>query len=161
MRRPTLHLGNDPPAGKPQARFWSISVSLRVHLPWRLLPYRNFLSPPNNRCPYHDGEFVRPPLSPSPPVGSAYFLRPPKKIGPNLGKPPPERSGGLHNAPTVTLPACFFASTARRYLLSPAYFAYALDGSFDKISPMCSMEVPACHAPSEVDGQAKYWKPSM
>src|SRR5881296_4247116 len=87
--------------------------------------------------------------------------RPPKKIGPNLGKPPPERSGGLHNAPTVTLPACYFASTARRYLPSSAYFAYALDGSFDKISPMCSMEVPACHAPSEVDGQAKNWKPSM
>src|SRR5881296_3107650 len=52
--------------------------------------------------------------------------RPPKKIGPNLGKPPPERSGDLHNAPTVTLPACYFASTARRYLPSSAYFAYAL-----------------------------------
>src|SRR5438034_570697 len=52
--------------------------------------------------------------------------RPPKKIGPNLGKPPPERSGGLHNAPTVTLPACYFASRARRYLPSSAYFAYAL-----------------------------------
>src|SRR5438552_8671891 len=24
------------------------------------------------------------------------------------GKPPPERSGGLHNAPTGTLPACSF-----------------------------------------------------
>src|SRR5437867_10215644 len=55
------------------------------------------------------------------------LLFPPKKIGPNLGKPPPERSGGLHNAPTVTLPACYFASTARRYLPSSAYFAYALD----------------------------------
>ena len=53
------------------------------------------------------------------------LLFPPKKIGPNLGKPPPERSGGLHNAPTVTLPACYFASTARRYLPSSAYFAYA------------------------------------
>src|SRR5438876_3928705 len=42
------------------------------------------------------------------------------------GKPPPERSGGLHNAPTGTLPACSFASRARRYLPSPAYFAYAL-----------------------------------
>src|SRR5213593_4466051 len=59
-------------------------------------------------------------------TGSCLRFRPPKKIGPNLGKPPPERSGGLHNAPTVTLPACYFASTARRYLPSSAYFAYAL-----------------------------------
>src|SRR5262249_61520324 len=49
---------------------------------------------------------------------------PAEKNRPNLAKPPPERSGGLHNAPTLTLPACSFAPTARRYLPSSAYFAY-------------------------------------
>src|SRR5436309_15190162 len=124
MRRPTLHLGNDSPAGNhtqdsgaSRTPFASTSpgaccltgTSFRLRIIVVLTTMENSCAP----------------LSPSPPVGSAYFLRPPKKIGPNLEKPPPERSGGLHNAPTLTLPACSFASRARRYLPSPAYFAYA------------------------------------
>ena len=54
--------------------------------------------------------------------GRPYFFRP------NLGKPPPERSGGLHNAPTVTLPACYFASTARRYFTLIRLFRLCFGG---------------------------------
>src|SRR6266566_3755064 len=124
MRRPTLHLGNDPPAGNhtqdsgaSRTPFASTSpgaccltgTSFRLRIIVVLTTMENSCV---HLCPHRR------------PSAALIFSAHRKKYA-QPGKPPPERSGGLHNAPTVTLPACSFASRARRCLPSPAYFAYA------------------------------------
>src|SRR5438093_9751782 len=82
-----------------------------------------FVCPCRHLVPPIAGRLTNRPAQ-NPGMSFEFACCPPAAAGGGAG-----RRRGLHNTPNVTLPAWSFASTARRYLPSPVYFAYAYNSS--------------------------------